>query len=94
MYKSSIELQKSSVAQKPRLHKTTVIRSLSVGQVVAVGIAHTYKKDYGWSDYSEGNYIIEIINRKEIIGRSEKYNHEKIKITRKDLDDYRFELRL
>ena len=94
MYKSSIELQKSSVVPKPRLHKTTVIRSLSVGQVVAVGIAHTYQKDYGWSDYSEGNYIIEKLSRKEIIGRSEKYKHEMIKITRQDLDDYRFELRL
>lgn len=94
MYKSSIELQNSSVAQKPRLHKTTVIRSLSVGQVIAVGIAHTYRKDYGWSDYSEGNYIIEKISKKEIVGRSEKFSHEMIKITRQDLDDYRFKLRL
>lgn len=89
-----MELQKSSVAPKPRLHKTTVIRSLSVGQTIAVGIAHTYRKDYGWSDYSEGNYIIEKISKKEIIGRSEKFSHEMIKITRQDLDDYRFELRL
>jgi hypothetical protein len=94
MYKSSIELQKSSVAPKPRLHKTTVIRSLSVGQVIAVGIAHTYQKYYGWSDYSEGYYKIEKISRKEIIGRSEKFSNEMISISRKDLDDYRFELRL
>jgi hypothetical protein len=94
MYKGSIKLQKSSVAPKPRLHKNTVIRSLSVGQVIAVGIAHTYQKDYGWSDYSECNYIIEKISKKEIIGRSEKFSHEMIKITRQDLDDYRFELRL
>lgn len=94
MYKRSIKFKKSSVAPKPLLHKTTVIRSLSVGQVIAVGIAHTYQKDYGWSDYSEGNYIIETISRKEIIGRSEKYSNEKIKITRQDLDDSRFELRI
>lgn len=87
-------MKKADLTTKPRLHKTTVIRSLSVGQVVAVGIAHTYRKDYGWSDYSEGNYIIETISSKEIIGRSEKYSHEKIKITQQDLDDYRFELRL
>lgn len=94
MYKSSIDSEKSSVARQPRLHKATVIRSLSVGQVISVGIAHTWQKGYGWSDYSESNYIIETISRKEIIARSEKYNHEKIKITRQDLDDYRFELRI
>ncbi len=94
MYKSKLEAETSSVAPKPRLHKTSVIRSLSVGQVIAVGIAHTYRKDYGWSNYSEGYYKIEKISRKEIIGRSEKYSNEMISICRKDLDDYRFEFRL
>ena len=94
MYKSQIDNEKLNVARKPRLHKATVIRILSVGQVIAVGIAHTYQKDYGWSDYSEGNYIIEKLSRKEIIGRSEKYSHEMIKITRQDLDNYHFELRI
>ena len=84
----------NELAQKPKLHKHSVIRCLSVGQVVAVRIAHTYQKGYGWSDYSEGNYIIEKLSRKEIIGRSEKYSHEMIKITRQDLDNYRFELRI
>ena len=73
--------------------KPNVIRSLLVGQVIAVGIAHTYQKDYGWSNYSEANYIIEKVNKKEIIGRSEKFRNEMIRISQKDLDDYRFELR-
>lgn len=80
--------------QKPQLHKHSVIRCLSIGQVVAIGIAHTYQKDYGWSDYSEANYIIEKISRKEIVGRSERYSHEGIRISRQDLDTGRFELRL
>ena len=79
---------------KPQLHKHSVIRCLSVGQVVAVGIAHTYQKDYGYSNYSESNYIIEKINRKEIVGRSERYSHECIRISREDLDSGRFELRI
>ena len=79
---------------KPQLHKHSVIRRLSIGQVVAIGIAHTYQKGYGWSDYSESNYIIEKISRKEIVGRSEKYSHEGIRISREDLDSGRFELRL
>ena len=82
-----------NVKPKQNLHKISTIRNLSVGQVIAVGIAHTYSKNYGWQDYSESNYIIEKVNRKEIIGRSEKFEHEIIKITRKDLDDCRFELR-
>jgi len=94
MYKSSIELQKSSVAPKPRLHKTTVIRSLSVGQVIAVGIAHTYQKDIGWYDYSEAYYRIEKLSRKEIIGRSERCSDEMIRISGEDLDIGRFELRI
>lgn len=68
--------------------------SISVGQVVTVGIAHTFQKHYGWSDYSESNYIIEKVSRKEIIGRSERYSHECIRISRKDLDSGRFELRI
>jgi len=80
--------------RKRLLHKTSVIRSLSIGQVIAVGIAHTCKKDYGWSDYSEANYIIEKISREEIVGRSERYSHEGIRISRQDLDTGRFELRL
>lgn len=80
--------------QNPLLHKHSVIRCLSIGQVVAIGIAHTYQKDYGWSDYSESNYIIEKISRKEIVGRSERYSREGIRISRKDLDSGRFELRL
>lgn len=94
MYKSKLEVETSSVAPKPRLHKTTVIRSLSVGQVIAVGIAHTYQKGIGWYDYSEGYYKIEKLSRKEIVGRSERYKHEGIKISREDLDSGRFELRL
>jgi hypothetical protein len=94
MYKSKLEAETSSVAPKPRLHKTTVIRSLSVGQVIAVGIAHTYQKVIGWYDYSEGYYKIEKLSRKEIVGRSERYKHEGIKISREDLDSGRFELRL
>ena len=78
---------------KPQLHKHSVIRCLSIGQVVAIGIAHTYQKGYGWSDYSESNYIIEKISRKEIVGRSEIYS-EGIRISREDLDSGRFELRL
>lgn len=35
---------------------------------------------------------IEKINRKVIICRNERYNHEMITITRKDLDEGRFEL--
>ena len=80
--------------QKTQLHKHSVIRCLSIGQVVAVRIAHTFQKDYGWSDYSESNYIIEKISRKEIVGRSKRYSHEGIKISREDLDSGRFELRL
>lgn len=68
--------------------------SISVGQVVTVRIAHTFQKHYGWSDYSESNYIIEKISRKEIIGRSERYSHEGVRISRKDLDSGRFELRI
>lgn len=79
---------------KPQLHKHSVIRCLSIGQIVAVGIAHTYRKDYGYSDYSESKYIIEKISRKEIVGRSEKYSHEGIRISREDLDSGRFELRI
>ena len=79
---------------KPQFHKHSVIRSLSIGQVVAIGIAHTYQKDYGYSDYSESNYIIEKISRKEIVGRSEIYSHEGIRISRDDLDSGRFQLRL
>ena len=94
MRKNSLENENTSVALKPRLHKTSVIRSLSVGQVIAVGIAHTYQKDYGWSDYSEIYYVIEKISKKEIVGRNEKFKQEMITISRKDLDDYRFELRL
>lgn len=84
----------NELAQKPKLHKHSVIRCLSVGQVVAVRIAHTYQKGYGWSDYSESNYIIEKISRKEIVGRSERYRQEGIRISREDLDSGRFELRL
>ncbi len=80
--------------QNPLLHKHSVIRCLSIGQVVAIGIAHTYQKDYGWSDYSESNYIIEKISRKEIVGRSERYSLEGIRISHKDLDSGRFELRI
>ena len=83
-----------NISLKPQLHKHSVIRYLSVGRAVAVGIAHTYQKGYGWSDYSESNYIIEKISRKEIVGRSERYSHEGIRISRKDLDSGRFELRL
>ena len=83
-----------STPQNPLFHKHSVIRCLSIGQVVAIGIAHTYQKDYGWSDYSESNYIIEKISRKEIVGRSERYSLEGIRISRKDLDSGRFELRL
>jgi hypothetical protein len=94
MRKSKIEAETSSVAPKPRLHKTTVIRSLSVGQVIAVGIAHTYQKGIGWYDYSEGYYKIEKLSRKEIIGRSERYSNEMVRISREDLDSGHFELRL
>jgi len=94
MYRTKLEAETPSVAPKPRLHKTSVISRLSVGQVIAVGVAHTYQKDYGWSDYSEGYYKIEKLSRKEIIGRSEKFSNEMISISRKDLDDYRFELRI
>ena len=80
-----------NTTQKPQLHKHSVIRCLSVGQVVAIGIAHTYQKDDGYSDYSEANYIIEKISRKEIIGRSERYSHEGIRISREDLDSGHFE---
>ena len=93
MYKRKLESETSSVAPKPRLHKTTVIRSLSVGQVIAVGIAHAYQKGIGWYGYSEGYYKIEKLSRKEIVGRSERYSHEGIRISRKDLDSGRFELR-
>ena len=83
-----------NIEMKPRLHKHSVIHRLSIGKVVSVGIAHTYQKVYGWSDYSESNYIIEKISRKEIVGRSERYSHEGIRISRDDLDSGRFELRL
>ncbi len=78
---------------KQNLHKISTIKNLSIGQVIAVGIAHTYQKKYGWSDYSEERYIIEKISRKEIVARNEKFENEMIKITRKNLDDCRFELR-
>jgi len=94
MNKRTLEAETSSVAPKPRLHKTAVIRTLSVGQVIAVGIAHTYQKGYGWSDYSEGYYKIEKLSRKEIVGRSERYSHEMITISREDLESGRFELRV
>jgi hypothetical protein len=94
MYKNKLETEMSSVEPKPRLHKTTVIRSLSVGQVIAVGIAHTYQKCIGWYDYLEGYYKIEKLSRKEIVGRSERYSQEGIKISREDLDSGRFELRI
>ena len=94
MYKNKLEAEMSSVAPKPRLHKTTVIRSLSVGQVIAVGIANTYQKGIGWYDYSEGYYKIEKLSRKEIVVRSERYSQEGIKISREDLDSGRFELRI
>lgn len=80
--------------RKRLLHKTSVIRSLSIGQVIAVGIAHTWKKDCGWSDYSEGYYKIEELSRRQIICRSEKFSSEMICIIREDLDIGRFELRV
>jgi len=85
---------KDLLAKRQRLHKTSVLSRLSIGQVIAVGIAHTYQKDYGWSDYSETNYVIEKLSKKEIVGRNEKFKEEMIRISRKDLDDYRFELRI
>ena len=86
--------ENTTVSPNPRPHKTSVLRRLSVGQVIAVGTAHTYRKDYGYSDYSETNFVIEKISKKEIVGRSEQHKQEIITISRKDLDDYRFELRI
>jgi hypothetical protein len=94
MSKRKVKAESLIVSVKPRLHKAKVISRLSVGQVIAVGIAHTYQKGYGWSDYSEGYYKIEKLSRKEIVGRSEKYKHDCIKISREDLDCGYFELRV
>ena len=82
------------MARNPPFFIHAVIRCLSIGQVVAVGIAHTFQKDYGWSDYSEGYYKIEELSRRQIICRSEKFSSEMICIIREDLDIGRFELRV
>jgi hypothetical protein len=79
---------------KYKSHKHSTICNLYVGQIVIVSIAHTYTKDYGWFDYSESNYIIEKISKKEIFGRSERYSHECIRISRENLDSGRFILRV
>lgn len=70
------------------------MKSLSVGQVVNIGVAHTWNKHFGYSDYSESSFVIEEIKKGEVIGRSTKHQQEMISIKLDDLIKGRFELRL
>lgn len=76
-----------------RPHKPSVLKRLKIGEPINIGIAHTYERDYGWSDYSESTYTVCKISGKFIIGRNVAYPVEMISISREDLDSGRFEIR-
>lgn len=74
-------------------HKPSVLKRLKIGEPINVGIAHTYERGHGWSDYSESTYIVSKITQKFIIGRNVNFPFEMISIGREDLDSGRFEIR-
>lgn len=65
----------------------SLIEKLSIGMTINVQVAHEWKKDYGWSNYSTDGYEILEITKYQVRCRNSKYNCELLTISQKNIDE-------